>query len=126
MNSLKIPQKVWNGIEFGSYTKVAQEIVTGNESTRRWVAIYANYKLDFENKEYYFFLEDTKEYMFCVVDFEMDKTLVELHEGISDDEELLNLKVYKVNSVEELSTLLNEEGINQELFVPEWRCDYPL
>lgn len=123
---LKIPQKVWNGIEFGSYTRIAQEILKNNESKRRWIAIYANYKLDFVNNKYYFFLEKTKENMFCIIDFEMDVALIEIHEGINSDEDLLNFKIYTANNTEELSHLLDNEGINQELFVPEWRCDYPL
>ncbi|NBJ33149.1 hypothetical protein GE191_05600 [Serratia fonticola] len=73
-----------------------------------------------------FFLKKTKENMFCIIYFEMDVALVEIHDGINFDEDLLNFKIYTANNTEELSHLLDKEGINQELFVPEWRCDYPL
>lgn len=126
MSKLRIPLKVWNGIEFGSYTKIAQEVSSNNKETRHWIAIYANYKLNFNDNNYYFFLEKTKKSMFCVIDFEMDRALVERHEGINSDDDLLNLKIYTSNSLEELSTILGKERIDQSLFVPEWRCDYPL
>ncbi len=51
MSTLKtIPRKVWWGLEAKSYTEIAQEPPSQNDSLRKWIAIYAVYHLNFKNR----------------------------------------------------------------------------
>lgn len=43
-----IPGKIWWGFEAKSYTEIAQELPSQDESLRKWIAIYAVYHLNFE------------------------------------------------------------------------------
>lgn len=45
-----IPRKIWWGFEAKSYTEIAQELPSQDESLRKWIAIYAAYHLNFENR----------------------------------------------------------------------------
>lgn len=47
---LGIPLKVWNGIEFGSYIEIAQEVQPKSDDTKRWIALYALQKMTEEMK----------------------------------------------------------------------------
>jgi hypothetical protein len=49
-NKKTIPRKVWWGLEAKSYSEIAQELPTNDESLRSWVAIYAVYHLNFADR----------------------------------------------------------------------------
>jgi hypothetical protein len=51
INDQKIIQrKVWWGLEAKSYTEIAQELPSSDESLRKWIAIYAVYHFNFDNR----------------------------------------------------------------------------
>ncbi|GKX52724.1 hypothetical protein [Budvicia aquatica] len=123
-----IPLKVWNGIEFGGYLNIAQEVTPVSNNSRRWVSIYANYKLDFLSNNavnYYDFLKKTKEHKYCIVDIEIAKDILQRSENIQYDD-VISMKYYPADSKEELVKIIDKLKVNQEDFVPEWKCDYPL
>ncbi|MBC3216673.1 hypothetical protein [Serratia fonticola] len=124
---LGIPLKVWNGIEFGSYIEIAQEVQPKSDDTKRWIALYALQKMTEEMKNSvhsYDFIKKSKDFMYCVVDFEIPIRIIEFNDGF-DVGDAVNLKYFTANTEDELVSIFKKEGINPELFVPPWRCDYP-
>ncbi|HBE9083042.1 hypothetical protein [Serratia fonticola] len=124
---LGIPLKVWNGIEFGSYIEIAQEVQPKSDDTKRWIALYALQKMTEEMKNSvhsYDFIKKSKDFMYCVVDFEIPIRIIEFNDGV-DVGDAVNLKYFTANTEDELVSIFKKEGINPELFVPPWRCDYP-
>ncbi|QKJ58578.1 hypothetical protein [Serratia fonticola] len=124
---LGIPLKVWNGIEFGSYIEIAQEVQPKSDGTKRWIALYALQKMTEEMKNSvhsYDFIKKSKDFMYCVVDFEIPIRIIEFNDGV-DVGDAVNLKYFTANTEDELVSIFKKEGINPELFVPPWRCDYP-
>ncbi|NXZ89504.1 hypothetical protein HZI30_21460 [Serratia fonticola] len=124
---LGIPLKVWNGIEFGSYIEIAQEVQPKSDDTKRWIALYALQKMTEEMKNSvhsYDFIKKSKDFMYCVVDFEIPIRIIEFNDGV-DIGDAVNLKYFTANTEDELVSIFKKEGINPELFVPPWRCDYP-
>lgn len=125
---LGIPAKVWNGIEFSKGIEIAQEVSCGESSMRRWIALYAMYNISYEIKNSigtYEFLKNAKDFKYCIVDFEMPKKLIEFNDGI-DTRDAVNFKSLTANTEDELVLMFKKERINPALFVPPWRCDYPL
>lgn len=124
---LGIPLKVWNGIEFGSYIEIAQEVQPKSDDTKRWIALYALQKMTEEMKNSvhsYDFIKISKDFMYCVVDFEIPIRIIEFNDGF-DVGDAVNLKYFTANTEDELVSIFKKEGINPELFFPPWRCDYP-
>lgn len=124
---LGILLKVWNGIEFGSYIEIAQEVQSKSDDTKRWIALYALQKMTEEMKNSvhsYDFIKKSKDFMYCVVDFEIPIRIIEFNDGF-DVGDAVNLKYFTANTEDELVSIFKKEGINPELFVPPWRCDYP-
>ncbi|OCJ45437.1 MULTISPECIES: hypothetical protein [Serratia] len=124
---LGIPLKVWNGIEFGSYIEIAQEVQSKSDDTKRWIALYALQKMTEEMKNSvhsYDFIKKSKDFMYCVVDFEIPIRIIEFNDGF-DVGDAVNLKYFTADTEDELVSIFKKEGINPELFVPPWRCDYP-
>ncbi|MFJ4195787.1 hypothetical protein [Pseudomonas sp. NPDC089534] len=130
MNSIKkIPRKVWWGLEAKSYTEIAQELPTADEKLRRWVAIYAVYHLDFDNRfpgeRYYNFLESAKGSKYVIVDFTLPIHILEKRDSIgASDTTITNCK--KLDTEEEIDLFLQNNNIDPELFTPPWTCEYPL
>ncbi|AJQ94758.1 hypothetical protein [Gynuella sunshinyii] len=123
-----IPAKIWNGIERGSYTLIAQEAMPSGEHLRRWIAIYAVYKLDKDPEQsvYLFdFLRNVLNYRYCIVDFEVPIKYIEYADGVSESQ-LVNVKTYMANTIEELYVRFEQQGIDASKFEPEWKCEYPL
>lgn len=124
---LGIPLKVWNGIEFGSYIEIAQKVQPKYDDTKRWIALYALQKMTEEMKNSvhsYDFIKKSKDFMYCVVDFEIPIRIIEFNDGV-DVGDAVNLKYFTANTEDELVSIFKKEGINPELFVPPWCCDYP-
>ncbi|MNG68854.1 hypothetical protein D3C73_248250 [compost metagenome] len=124
---LGIPLKVWNGIEFGSYIEIAQKVQPKSDDTKRWIALYALQKMTEEMKNSvhsYDFIKKSKDFMYCVVDFEIPIRIIEFNDGV-DVGDAVNLKYFTANTEDELVSIFKKEGINPELFVPPWCCDYP-
>ncbi|WP_411753109.1 hypothetical protein [Serratia sp. (in: enterobacteria)] len=125
---LAIPAKVWNGIEFSNYIEIAQEVSSDSSSMRRWIALYAMFNISDEIKNSintYEFLKNAKDFKYCIVDFEMSKKLIDFNDGI-DTRDTVNFKSLTANTEDQLALLFEKEEINPALFVPPWRCDYPL
>ncbi|HBE9083040.1 hypothetical protein [Serratia fonticola] len=125
---LGIPSKVWNGIEFSNYSKIAQEVLSNSTDMRRWIALYALFNISDEIKnsvDTYEFITESKDFKYCVVDFEIPKKEIDFNDGL-DSDNAVNLKCLTANTEEELSLIFKQEGINPALFVPPWRCDYPI
>jgi hypothetical protein len=126
--NLGIPAKVWNGIEFSNNDKIAQEVSSKSNEMRRWIALYALFNIPEKTKNSphaYDFLKESNGYKYCIVDFEMPKSLIEFNDGL-DSDNAVNLKCFTVNTDDELVSIFKQEGINPALFVPPWRCDYPI
>lgn len=124
-----IPRKVWWGLEARSYTEIAQEITASNKSMRRWVAIYAVYHFNFLGRNpgafHYSFLEDAKNSKYLAIEFEINKNLLEISDGIGAND-ILIVSCQALETEEGISKFLCEKNFNPELFTPPWGCDYPL
>ena len=124
-----IPRKVWWGLEAKSYTEIAQELPTNDDSLRRWIAIYAVYHLNFTNRYpgefYYNFLEDAKNSKYLVIDFTIPKLIIETRDSIGSSDTTI-IKCQTLETEEEINDYLQENSIDPELFTPPWTCDYPL
>ncbi|MGE7962113.1 hypothetical protein ACQKPC_07020 [Pseudomonas sp. NPDC089918] len=124
-----IPRKVWWGLEAKSYTEIAQELPTNDDSLRRWIAIYAVYHLNFTNRYpgelYYKFLEDAKYSKYVAIDFTIPKSIIETRDSIGSRDATI-IKCQTLETEEEINDYLQENNINPELFTPPWTCDYPL
>ncbi|MET0847459.1 MAG: hypothetical protein ABWY46_14805 [Pseudomonas sp.] len=128
-NQKLIPRKVWWGLEAKSYTEVAQELPTNDESLRSWVAIYAVYHLNFDNRHpgerYYKFLEDSKNSKYVAIEFTIPKQILETSDSIGSSDTTIT-KCQTLKSEEEINIFLQQNNINPELFTPPWTCEYPL
>ncbi|WP_085657042.1 MULTISPECIES: hypothetical protein [unclassified Pseudomonas] len=130
MNSIKkIPRNIWWGLEAKSYTEIAQKLPTADEKLRRWVAIYAVYHIDFDNRfpgeRYYSFLENAKGSRYVIVDFTLPIHILETRDSIgASDTIITNCK--KLDTEEEIDIFLQNNNIDPELFTPPWTCEYPL
>lgn len=130
MSTLKtIPRKVWWGLEAKSYTEIAQELPSQNDSLRKWIAIYAVYHLNFENRypgeRYYKFLEDAKNSKYVIIEFTLPIHLIETRDSIGARDTTIT-KCKTMETEEEINSFLYENNINPELFTPPWTCEYPL
>jgi len=124
----KIPLNIWNGIERGSYLCIAQELPPSNEDTRRWVALYANYKLPrtpMSLASLFGFLKTTLDFKYCIVDFEVKVKTLEISDGISE-KELENVSFHGGDSIDAMRSFLDERNVLLLSFLPEWKCDFPL
>jgi hypothetical protein len=124
-----IPRKVWWGLEAKSYTEIAQELPTQEESLRKWVAIYAIYHLNFEDRHpgelYYKFLEDAKHSKYVIVEFTLPVHILETRDSVgANDTTITTWETFETE--EEINSFLHEHNINPELFTPPWTCEYPL
>jgi hypothetical protein len=95
----KIPLKVWNAIgDIGQSVVIAQELPPIRQI-----------------------------FKYCVLAFEIHRNIVlnspENGIGASDLEEIF---CEGANSIEEVYSLLKKQGIRPDLFVPAWRCEFPL
>ncbi|WP_339490674.1 hypothetical protein [Pseudomonas sp. RL_5y_Pfl2_70] len=124
-----IPGKIWWGFEAKSYTEIAQELPSQDESLRKWIAIYAVYHLNFENRSpgerYYKFLEDAKNSKYVIIEFTLPIQLLETRDSISTNDTKIT-KCKTLETEEEINSFLYENNINPELFTPPWTCEYPL
>jgi hypothetical protein len=124
-----IPRKVWWGLEAKSYTEIAQELPTNDDSLRRWIAIYAVYHLNFTNKYpgelYYKLLEDAKNSKYVAIDFTIPKLIIETRDSIGSSDTTI-IKCQTLETEKEINDYLQENNIDPELFTPPWTCDYPL
>lgn len=128
-NQKIIPRKVWWGLEAKSYTEIAQELPTQEESLRKWIAIYAIYHLNFEDRHpgelYYEFLEDAKHSKYAIVEFTLPVHILETRDSVgASDTTITTWKTFETE--EEINSFLHEHNINPELFTPPWTCEYPL
>ncbi|WP_409317921.1 hypothetical protein [Pseudomonas sp. KCJK9016] len=124
-----IPRKVWWGLEAKSYTEIAQELPSQDESLRKWIAIYAVYHLNFENRHpresYYKFLEDAKNSKYVIIEFTIPIHFLETRDSIGATDTTIT-KCKTMETEEEINSFLYENNINSELFTPPWTCEYPL
>ncbi|WP_261162058.1 hypothetical protein [Serratia fonticola] len=124
---LGIPAKVWNGIQFGSYEEIAQEVPSNKPEHRRWIALYAIYKLDedvIKNIDTYDFIKKSSGYKYCVIDFEIPINTLEISDGINL-RDASSFRYTPIYNESELVSFFEKEGVNPALFVPSWRCEYP-
>jgi hypothetical protein len=128
-NKKTIPRKVWWGLEAKSYSEIAQELPTNDESLRSWVAIYAVYHLNFADRyhgeRYYKFLENSKNSKFVAIEFTIPKHILETRDSI-DSSDTTIIKCQTLESEEDINVFLQQNNINPELFTPPWTCEYPL
>lgn len=130
MSTLKtISRKIWWGLEAKSYTEIAQELPSQDESLRKWIAIYAVYHLNFENRypgeSYYKFLEDAKNSKYVIIEFTIPIHFLETRDSIGANDTTIT-KCKTMETEEEINSFLYENNINPELFSPPWTCEYPL
>ena len=124
----RIPRKVWYGLESKSYLEIAQEL-PADDGLRKWIAIYATYQLNFENRRpgrnFYKFIEDSKNSNYVAIEFTIPIKTLETQDSIdSSDITIINLK--PLEDEDEIGQFIQEKQINPELFNPPWGCDYPL
>jgi hypothetical protein len=110
MNTPKtISRKLWWGLEAKSYTEIAQELPTQDESLRKWIATYAVYHLNFEDRHlgdlYYKFLEDARQSKYVIVEFTLPTHILETRESVGAND--TTITIWK--------TLETEEEINSPL-----------
>jgi hypothetical protein len=130
INDQKIIQrKVWWGLEAKSYTKIAQELPSSDENLRKWIAIYAVYHFNFDNRfpwsRYYDFLENAKGSRYVAIEFTIQKSILEFNDGI-DTSNVTIIYSQTMDTEEEINVFLTSKGVDPQLFTPPWRCDYPL
>lgn len=130
INDQKIIQrKVWWGLEAKSYTKIAQELPSSDENLRKWIAIYAVYHFNFDNRfpwsRYYDFLENAKGSRYVAIEFTIQKSTLEFNDGI-DTSNVTIIYSQTMDTEEEINVFLTSKGVDPQLFTPPWRCDYPL
>jgi hypothetical protein len=130
INDQKIIQrKVWWGLEAKSYTKIAQELPSSDENLRKWIAIYAVYHFNFDNRfpwsRYYDFLENAKGSRHVAIEFTIQKSILEFNDGI-DTSNVTIIYSQTMDTEEEINDFLTSKGVDPQLFTPPWRCDYPL
>ncbi|GGX41013.1 hypothetical protein [Saccharospirillum salsuginis] len=119
---------VWNGIKHGSYLVVAQEVGPSSINFRRWIAIYPIFKLPKDPMfvaTAFSFLKSSLEHKYCIVDFEVDKKVLEVSDGVNEND-LINVNHWSASSDEDLFRQLKSMGIDMALFVPDWKCEFPL
>lgn len=122
------PIHVWNGITHGSYITIAQKAIPSDLYLRRWVAVYAIFKLKkdpFLTTTLYSFLRNCIEAKYCIVDFEVEVKALEISDGINEHD-LINVSFSSAMSDEELIQELENRNIDMSKFVPEWKCNFPL
>ena len=124
-----IQRKVWWGLEAKSYTKIAQELPSSDENLRKWIAIYAVYHFNFDNRfpwsRYYDFLENAKGSRYVAIEFTIQKSILEFNDGI-DTSNVTIIYSQTMDTEEEINDFLTSKGVDPQLFTPPWRCDYPL
>lgn len=128
-NQKIIPRKVWWGLEAKSYTEIAQELPSQDKSLRKWIAIYAVYHLNFEERfpgeRYYKFLEEAKHSKYVIIEFTIPTHILETRDSIGASDTTIT-KCKSLETEEEINSFLHEHKINPELFTPPWNCGYPL
>ncbi|WJK12009.1 hypothetical protein [Pseudomonas fluorescens] len=124
-----ILRKTWWGLEAKSYTEIAQELPSQDASLKKWIAIYAVYHLNFENRSsgesYYKFLEYAKKSKYVIIEFTLPIHLLETRDSIGANDTTIT-KCKTMETEEEINSFLYENNINPELFTPPWTCEYPL
>lgn len=124
-----ISRKVWWGLEARNYTEIAQEMPSHDRSLRKWAAIYALYHLNFMDRHpgerYYNFLEDSKSSKFVFIEFTVPVQILETRDSFGASDTTIT-KLKKMETEDEINAFLELNGINPELFVPPWACDYPI
>ncbi|MFL6968419.1 hypothetical protein [Pseudomonas alvandae] len=124
-----ISRKVWWGLEAKSYIEIAQELPSSDESLRKWIAIYAVYHLNFDNRfpwhRYYEFLENAKGSRYVAIEFTIPKSTLEINDGI-DTSNVTIIYSQTMDTEEEINVFLTNKGVDPQLFTPPWTCDYPL
>ena len=130
INNQKIIQrKVWWGLEAKSYTEIAQELPSADNSLRRWIAIHAIHHLNFNNRlpgsRYYSFLEKARDSKYLVVEFTIEKMLLETRDSIGANDTTITYS-QTMDTEEEINVFLTNKGVDPQLFTPPWTCDYPL
>jgi len=129
MTKINIPKKVWWGLEAKSYTEIAQELQSPDDSLRKWIAIYAVYHLNFNNRfpsqRYYNFLENARDSKYLVIEFTIEKILLDTRDSI-DSSDATIIYSQTMETEEEINDFLTSKGIDPQLFTPPWTCDYPL
>jgi hypothetical protein len=109
----KINLKAWNRVLLGK--DIAMEIEALDEKNRRWISIIPN-----SGKQ---IGEIPKKYEYQILDFELDKDLIDTYFG---NEDMLNQKRIYVNTEDELYQVLSEMNIDVTEFTAPFNCDYPL
>ncbi|CAI8745932.1 hypothetical protein [Pseudomonas sp. fls2-241-R2A-110] len=129
MNNQKlIPRSVWYGLDGKGYDSIAQELASEDPLLRKWAAIYAIYKYDFSSIDpfrYYDFINNAKSSRYAMIIFSIPVETINTSDGI-DDRDIKILNYEKMNSEEEINSLLETYRIDPALFTPPWRCEYPL
>lgn len=108
MNEFK--KSIWNSLYY-SGDPISAELEASASNLRHWIAIYKIKEADFIDNKY------------TVLEFELDKDLVDEYFG---DEDKQNQKRYYVKDEDELIALLNKLEVPLNLFTHPWKCDYPL
>lgn len=112
----RINIKAWNRLTL-TKGEIAAEVPSSQENMRRWVAIYPNTGKHIS--------KNIPPHEFSVLDFELDKQLMQEYEG-DEDLIMVNKKRYYLKNEEELYQLLEGLRLNPELFNAPWHNDYPL
>lgn len=123
-----IPKAVWYGLDGAGYSKIAQEIPAEDNNKRRWVAIYALYKMDFSEDDllgHHDFIIDMRGHKYGLVVFEVEKDkLGELDNFYEEDIGVITTK--GLDSESDIYGYLKYLKVDPKLFTYPWRCDYPL
>lgn len=130
MNEQKIiPRKIWWGLEAKSYTEIAQQLPSRDGQLRTWVAIYAVYLLDFENRypgvRYFKFLEDAKNSNYVAIEFSIPIHILETRDSVDASDATIKYCQH-LETEEQINRFLQDKHLDPELFTAPWNCDYPL
>jgi hypothetical protein len=122
-----IPRSVWYGLDGKGYDNIAQELKCEDPKLRTWISVYAVYKYEISNNahQYYDFINTSKPFRYCSIIFTIPTETIEISDGI-DDRDITITELKQFNSEEDIHTYLYKKNIDPALFVPPWRCDYPL
>lgn len=119
----------WDHFISGAHNEIAQELRTSRDK-RKWAAIYGLEKLDLYSlipHGYSFLIEAlaTPKAKFSYIEFEMTKRVLEFNDGIDDRDAIIQISQTFENE-QNLKIFLENRRIDVALFLPFWRCDYPL
>ncbi|MBD2767985.1 hypothetical protein IC235_08775 [Hymenobacter sp. BT664] len=113
----------WN-----AYKVIAQEITSTSPDRRKWIGMHVMSHYDV--KHIYELFNKFLHFKYCLLAFEMSRKIFEdlqiYDSDLEIDEDISINYLQGFNTEEELYKLCDQLAVAPEMFVPPWRCNYPL